>query len=348
VGTVRHRSGRRGSGTLTAKALKDSVKFGRQGRGNIYVWSAGNGRPEGDDANYDGYANAMETIAVGGVSDLGRRTTESELGANLVVVAPSSSLRRQGLITTDRQGRLGYNRNGSNDGFVLPRKNVDDRDFTNDFGGTSGAAPLVSGVVALMLEANADLGWREVQDILIRTARRVDPRDSDWRRNGAGWWFNHKYGAGLVDATAAVQAAEQMQRLGGRHTVRRLQSRLYRRIPDNDARGLTVSFDLSGEDNLQVEHVQFKVSVRHGFRGDLRYELVSPSGMKSVVAARPRDARRDLLDWTFMTLRHWGESSAGTWKLVIRDVDAQIEGTLESAELAVHGTLRTETPRRRR
>ncbi len=36
--------------------------------------------------------------------------------------------------------------------------------------GTSFAAPIVSGVVALMLEANPKLGWRDIQSILAMTA----------------------------------------------------------------------------------------------------------------------------------------------------------------------------------
>jgi hypothetical protein len=50
--------------------------------------------------------------------------------------------------------------------------------------GTSAAAPTVSGVVALMLEANPNLTWRDVRDILRSTARQIDPKyDEDGNRN---------------------------------------------------------------------------------------------------------------------------------------------------------------------
>ncbi len=61
--------------------------------------------------------------------------------------------------------------------------------------GTSMAAPHVSGIVALMLEANPDLQWREVKQILQDTATVMPGRDA-WEA-----------GAGYVNAHAAVKAA---------------------------------------------------------------------------------------------------------------------------------------------
>jgi hypothetical protein len=55
-----------------------------------------------------------------------------------------------------------------------------------------------------MLEARPEMTWRDVQWGLLSTAVRTDPDDSDWTQNGAGLWVNHKYGFGLVNATAAV------------------------------------------------------------------------------------------------------------------------------------------------
>ena len=67
---------------------------------------------------------------------------------------------------------------------------------------------MVSGIVALMLEANPKLNWKEVQAILIKTSRVVDESDSDWVTNGGKYKVNHKYGYGLVDAKAAVEMAK--------------------------------------------------------------------------------------------------------------------------------------------
>ena len=61
--------------------------------------------------------------------------------------------------------------------------------------GTSMAAPHVAGIVALILEANPQLGWREVKQILQDTASNIP---------GAEPW---EVGAGYVNAWAAVREA---------------------------------------------------------------------------------------------------------------------------------------------
>lgn len=334
-----------GPGRAAATNLRSAALRGRGGRGNIFVWSGGNGGVY-DDANYDGYANSMYVVAVGAVSDLGVITTEAEAGCNLLVAAPSSSRMRQGLITTDLTGSRGYNATGANDGYVIPRRNVADRDFTNDFGMTSGSAPQVAGVVALMLEANPKLGWRDVQEILISTSRRVHARDNGWKLNGAGFWFNDRYGAGLVDADAAVRFARTWRKLPGRQTVRVPLRALNLAVPDGDPAGVEVDFDLRNLTNLRVEHVQLAVSVRHDWRGDLRYQLTAPSGMSSVVAVRPNDRGKRLKNWKFMSVQHWGESSRGIWTLEVSDRVRGDAGMLQDAELIIHGTRILRTARR--
>jgi serine protease AprX len=68
--------------------------------------------------------------------------------------------------------------------------------------GTSMAAPHISGVIALMLEANPQLDWRGVKAILEQTATNIPGRES-WEA-----------GAGYVNVHAAVQAALDRGRFG--------------------------------------------------------------------------------------------------------------------------------------
>ncbi len=101
-------------------------------------------------------------------------------------------------------------------------------DFSSTYSDDDAAAALVSGVVALMLDANDQLGWRDVQTILAYGARHVGTdvglgfnpssgfnENSAWFFNGAllnwnggGLHYSSDYGFGLVDALASVRLAE--------------------------------------------------------------------------------------------------------------------------------------------
>jgi len=44
------------------------------------------------------------------------------------------------------------------------------------------------------------------------------------------------------------------------------------------------------------------------------------------------------MDWTFSSIRHWGESAAGNWTVTVSDLATGNLGTLTSATLTLYGT----------
>lgn len=318
-----------GPGPLGAAALMNGAKYGRSEHGTIFVWAGGNGLEAGDNANYDGYANSIHTISVSALNDRGEQAYYSEPGACHVVTAPSSGSGTQGITTTDRAGSAGYNSTGSGD--------IADIDYTERFGGTSSSAPLVAGIVALMLEANPLLGWRDVQEILLRTATQISPSDPDWVLNAAGLHFNHKYGAGLVDAEAATSLAAVWNTLPPQLAADREYASLGLAIPDGDPAGLTQPFDFSNT-TLRVEHVTVTAGITHAARGQLAVTLISPSGTESRLAEQHADTGDGYDGWTFSSVRHWGEASSGTWHLKITDGKPGQAGTVQDLRIDIYGT----------
>ena len=166
---------------LVADAADYAVNYGRDGLGSLITFAAGNGD---EDVATDGYPAYVNTLAIAASTDQGVRSDYSDYGEEIEVNAPSSGGHTSGIVTTDNVGSSGYSSG----------------DYTDDFGGTSSATPLASGVYALVMSLRPDLSWYQVRQIVRDTAE----------KNGSGYdsnGFSDYYGYGRVDAYAALQAA---------------------------------------------------------------------------------------------------------------------------------------------
>jgi subtilisin-like proprotein convertase family protein len=308
-----------GPGSMTLAAIQNSIATGRGGKGSIYVWAAGNGLGAKDNVNYDGYANSRYVIATTGLNASGKQASYSEPGAPIFVAAFGGD--SPALTTTDLVGLAG-------DGVG---------DYVNNFDGTSAAAPEVSGVVALMLEANPNLTWRDVKHVLADTAIKNDPTDAGWVRNGAGHWVSHKYGFGQVDAAAAVRAAIGWQNVAAEQVVTSGTIAVNKVIPDNNAN--TGAWSVANVDALlKVETVEVLLNATVPHRGDLRVVLTSPDGTQSVLAEPHADTAADYASWTLTSTHHWDEISRGQWTLKVTDEKSGYVGTFDSWKLNLYGT----------
>jgi len=305
-------------GPLMLAAFEADVFQGRSGLGNIITWAAGNGLANDDDSNYDGYANSRYTIAVAATTHYGDNAWYSEPGDNILVAAPSDG-DGEGITTTDIEGSSGYTNN----------------DYTDNFGGTSSATPLVSGVIALILEANPNLTWRDVQHILVNSARVNDAGDWSWDVNGAGHDVSHKYGFGVIDAGAAVALALNWTTVESELNATSGIQNLNAAIPDATNVAATDTIYMSND--LQLESVDVIIDIDHNARGDLEITLTSPSGTESVLATTHGDNGNNYNNWMFSSVHFWDEGSAGNWTLSVEDKDSGTSGTIDDWELIIHG-----------
>ena len=313
-----------GPSTLSLSAIQNAIHNGRNGLGSIYIWAAGNGRTIGSNVNYDGWASIRYSIAVGAVGDQGKISSYSEPGAPMLVCAPSSG-NTSGIRTTDLRGQSG----------------VDPGDCRIEFGGTSSASPLVAGVVALMLEANPNLGWRDVQHILAKTAVRVARSDTDWKQNGAGHWVNHNFGFGRVDAAAAVKVAQTWTNVPDSTEYDSGELTIEQSVPDNSSTGIELTQTV--DSNIRVEHVSLTLDLDAAEAdtmdwGNLHITLTSPSGTESILATPHTDARKSYSEWTYWTVRCLDESSAGEWTLNLSDRRSGNLHAAKSWQLKLYGT----------
>lgn len=353
--------------------FQQSVIEGRDGLGTINVKSAGNSRSGFDsfgnnlgpyrDANDSNFNTMSETITVGAVGWDGFVSGYSTPGASLLISAPSSDGSDQpGIWTTDRVGESGYSI--SNDPWETAFGNLD-LDYTARFGGTSAAAPIVSGVVALMLEANPDLGWRDVQEILSMSARHVGSDIGDgpsfdelhaWSFNGDTHWngggrhFSNDYGFGLVDAHAAVRLAETWTEQSVSSNWQVETGAVWEgatEIPDADSEG--VSFSLYVESDIELEMVSLRLdmfsdeSFSSSVLRDIRIMLTSPDGTESQVLTENRFINYVTEPiWVTTSNAFRGEAASGEWVVTVSDVFENYVNTLELLELTLMGDAPTE------
>jgi subtilisin-like proprotein convertase family protein len=383
-----------GSGSITQPQPPDpdivaQYQYGvtnlRNGKGAIYVKAAGNGYSDYyiqgstaaancaaaktlgvtcENANFDPDNVLPYNIVVGALSAAGTKTDYSDAGSSLWVSAPGGEdgSTKPGIITTDQSGcSTGYARSaGSGTGFNQGQSPNADCSYTNIFEGTSAATPLVSGVVALMLEANPNLTWRDVKHILAATAVPVaDARtpitvalsngnytaEQNWTTNTAGYHFHNGYGFGRVDAAAAVDMARNYAVNLGTFVVSNggtpaTSGVISIPIPDNNGNGAVSVINVSNAPTF-VESVDIHVSATHSYTGDLAIELVSPAGTKSILKnIRDGFASANLTDMALASNAFYGETGNGTWTLRVVDGQSATNtsgGTLTNWKIVVYG-----------
>ena len=296
---------------------------GRGGKGVIYVFASGNDFNKGQDVNMMGFTNNRYTITVGAVGRDGMHADYSTGGAALHVTAPAGDYNDMShILTTDIGGSC-----------------------TDSGAGTSYAAPVVSGVIALMLEARPELTWRDVQGILAKTSNgRSDNDDKYAMTNAAGFWHSNWYGFGIVDAKAAVDAALEWDLWTPEQQAIGVSGEENQAIPNDGTECVSeLTINAKNYEGFVSEAVVILLDLEHYNRGDLELILVSPQGTSSILhPGRRPESTKTSEQWKLMTLRNWGENPSGVWKLKIKDLVADntvsaVENELRDWTLVVYG-----------
>ncbi len=357
--------------------LEYGAKNLRGGKGAIYVKAAGNEYysynsdcdptlSEEDDTYYLGNANLEQVhsypwmIVVGAVNANGVSASYSTPGSSLWISAPGGEygVNYPAILTTDLTGcDRGYSkststRNDFDKGLNSLNSNCN---YTSAMNGTSAATPMVSGVVALLLQANPNLSWRDIKYILAKTARKIDVTrtnlthpgglnlsghtyDRGWITNAAGYSFHNWYGFGIVNIASAISLATSYNYPLStfKETAGASSSNLNLTIPDNTNTGATSSISIPM--NLSIEAVQIKINLTHPFVGDLGIELTSPSGTtSSLMNINSGISISNINNEVLLSNAFYGENSSGLWRLKVVDGQGQDVGTLNNWSIKIWG-----------
>jgi subtilisin family serine protease len=226
-------------------------------------------------------------------------------------------------------------------------REVCNADYTDNFASTSASAAIVTGVVALMLEENPKLNWRDIKYILAKTAVQIDENDNGWIPNNAGYKFHHAYGFGAIDAEATLEKVKnysedlgELQKIP--HTSISKPNELLKLSQNITSNTITI------KQNLYVEFLILEIQL--GTRNDLdegrsefehlfesrELTITSPSGTKfshtitgSDLEGLFHDGTGDVKVFKILVNQFFGERSAGDWTITLSGGDKYNEEVLE-------------------
>lgn len=323
-----------GSMTFEERAMREGTDQGRQGKGIVYVFAAGNDNylftenrtfgPLFNSSNFDPILT-LETLPVCAVNARGVASSYSSTGSNLLTCAPSNNIPIQDAATPGITTTEPFNA------------------YTHEFGGTSSAAPTVSGIVALMLQANSQLTWRDVRLILARTSRvlpsmRDDP-SAHWTTTaatnpytGKRYRYSPRYGFGLVDADAATRYAKRFASVGGSSRAWRTQACQGENAVSGKATPASLTRNIAMNcGNRRVEFLNVSIELEHASFRALSVTLISPGGTpihlspasdscNAVFGASPRCSTAAFNNrYVTNAITALDEPASGNWTLRIDD-----------------------------
>ena len=360
---------------LTFSIIETQLMEGYGGKGVSYVFAGGNERNQsGADgspaftsrSDYEDRMNHYGIIPVCAVNADDEVASYSNPGTNLWICAPSGDFKSEapdgvcrsgvasfpdtykwGLATTDLMGDRGYNEGTSRHDFGGGGFSFNncfypgisgDASYTRFFDGTSAAAPVVSGVIALIRAEYPELSWRDIKLILAESAEQVDAAASSWqlgaaayRNSSINYVHSDDYGFGLIDAAAAWALADSWTPLNQPMVQYEATASELSIGQAHSEYPITVPADVPLD---FIEYVNVEMDSNYTNFGDLRIALRSPNGMESVFT-RPHSCMGggaggaieetedcDDLNGGFMfgSAAHLGEdpqTNGGRWTLII-------------------------------
>jgi subtilisin family serine protease len=307
----------------TRLAIDYAVQKGRNGKGCVVLFAAGNGN---ESVENDGYASYRNVIAVAACNDRGTRSGYSDFGRAVWCSFPSNDVvdppLTPGIWTVDRTGSLGYNPGAAAQGDAAGN-------YTNSFGGTSSACPGAAGVAALVIARNPELRADQVRGILKDACDRIDPAGGAYDAAG----HSAKYGFGRLNARRAVELAQPAA--AGAVAIRTARVN----VPIRDLKVSKITLPIA--DTSKLRGLKVGVDLEHTYIGDLVVTLRPPpgSGIPAVVLHNREGGSTDNLKRVYdasstpALAGAAGKVPAGTWTLEVKDQESGDTGVLRAFTL---------------
>ncbi|KAH3879931.1 hypothetical protein DPMN_003842 [Dreissena polymorpha] len=289
---------------LSRTVLQQGVEQGRHGKGSIYVFSAGNSGDEAwiHDRNLETFANSIYTLVFNSMGINGSRPIYIRKGACILAATVGDHK-----LLTGEPLRTTSNKNGC-----------------KAFSGSSAAAARAAGSIALMLDANSNLTWRDVAYIIVHTSSLDAVKHEQEQTNGAGLKFDSYFGFGLLNETAMVLKAKDWKNVPLLQNMTFSAAIIHNSAHSVKSKVLVHTCKPSSNNcvtNVEQVSVNMKLSSDEASFKATDIILVSPSGTESYVlnhytGNNTFDFKKQIHEtWSFSSVHFWGENAAGEWTI---------------------------------
>ncbi|NPA60017.1 MAG: S8 family serine peptidase, partial [Epsilonproteobacteria bacterium] len=278
-------------------------------------------------------------VTVAALNHQDKFTTYSNQGSSILVSAYGGEhyYTAPTIMTTSLSGESYYESQLDGVKGVITVDEDSKKSYTYAMNGTSSAAPMVSGSIALVLDACSELSWRDIRWLIAHSSTVIDSSNQTWIKNGAGLFYSIDYGYGKINPNLMIDMCRSeyfIPLTQVKHSKVELEN-LNILIPDNNT---SIYKSIEFKDNIKIEWVGLTIDTPHPFAGDLEINLISPMGTK-INIIKPNEVNFAGYEngFRFGSVAYIDEKSIGTWNVEIIDRLDNDEGTLRALSLEIYG-----------
>ncbi len=299
----------------TRLAIDYAIERGRNGKGCVICFAAGNGR---ESVDHDGYAKHSKVMAVAACNDRGQRSVYSDFGKAIWCAFPSNDLASErfgnsspltpGIRTIDQVGGRG----------------LTNKDYVDSFGGTSSSCPGVAGVAALMLSVNPNLTHKQVRHLLRRSCDKIAASEANYSSLGHSRFF----GYGRVNALKAIELSA-----AGSTIPLLINGPVQKELPSFR----TSSFEIAVSNSTLISGFAIHLRITHPDFSQIKLQLNPPSSHYEKPIDLPiskpfsSGSATFIFDESTIDEFWWlhGKPCDGLWSLKVKNSDTSRAGSLD-------------------